>query len=112
MSSGAYNRQKGHGYERQITRELKKFFPEAVTSRAGARGSDPKGIDIVNTGMFNVQTKARQNLNLFDVLFKEMSNDQNMNVVFWKRNRQRDIVVIDKDDFYQLLELLKQEQIL
>ena len=84
MASGAYNRKKGHDYERQITREMKEFFPDAMTSRNGARGEDPKGVDLINTGMFNVQCKARQNLNPFIVL-KQMPEDENVNVVCWKR---------------------------
>jgi len=100
-------RRKGHNYERQITRELKEYFPDAITSRSGARYEDAKGIDIINTAMFNIQTKNRQNLNLFDVLSKEMPADQNINIVFWKRNRQRDIVIMEKQDFYELLRLLK-----
>jgi len=110
--TGKYNRQKGHNYERQICRELNEYFPGAVTARAGASGEDPKGIDIVNTGMFNIQTKARQNLNLFDVLFGEMPDSENINIVFWKRNRQKDIVVMDKESFYELLEVLRRERIL
>jgi len=98
-------RRKGHNYERQITRELKEYFPDAITSRSGARYEDSNGIDIINTAMFNIQTKARQNLNLFDVLNKEMPADKNINIVFWKRNRQRDIVILDKQDFYELLQI-------
>ena len=107
--TGKYNRQKGHNYERQITRELRQYFPKVVTSRSGARGEDPRGIDIINTGMFNVQTKARQNLNIFNVLGIEMPQDQNINVAFWKRNRQPDIVCMDKEAFYKILDILKRE---
>jgi len=69
---GRYNRVKGHNYKRQITRELKKIFSDPVTSRSSARGEDISGIDIVNTGMFNIQTKAREHLNLFNVFNNEM----------------------------------------
>jgi hypothetical protein len=110
--TGSYNRRKGHNYERSIARELRKYFPDAVTSRSGSRGEDPRGIDIIRTGMFNIQVKARQNLNPFDVLFREMPDNQNINIVFWKRNRQKEIVIIDKEGFYELLQILKQERIL
>ena len=105
-------RRKGHNFEREITRELKEYFPAAVTSRNGARYEDAKGIDIINCGMFNVQCKRRENLNIFNVLNKEMPKDHNINIVFWKRDRQPDIVCIDKQDFYELLQLLKVEQFL
>jgi len=110
--TGKYNRTKGHNYERQIVRELKRIFPDAVTSRAGARGEDILGIDIINTGMFNIQTKAREHLNPFDVLNNEMPNDSGINIVFWKRNRQGDVIVMDKNDFYDILEMLKRGQII
>lgn len=105
-------RLKGHSYERKITRELKDYFPAAITSRNGARFEDSRGIDIINTGLFNVQCKRRENLNVFNVLNKEMPKDHNMNIVFWKRDRQRDIVCMDKKDFFELLQLLKTKKIL
>jgi hypothetical protein len=108
MASGKYNRKKGHDYERQVAKEMRQFFPDAKTARDGARGEDPRGVDLVNTGMFNIQCKARQSLNSFSVL-KEMPDDHNLNVMFWKRNREREIVVLDKEDFYELLQILKTE---
>ena len=62
------SRTKGHAYERLITRELKGYFPDVITSRNGARGSDQAGIDVINTGMFNTQCKARQNLNILNII--------------------------------------------
>jgi len=100
-------RRKGHNFERKITRELKEYFPAAVTSRNGARGSDQAGIDVINTGLFNTQCKRRENLNIFNVLNKEMPKDHNINVVFWKKDRQADIICMEKTDFYDLLQMLK-----
>ena len=105
-------RTKGNAYERAICNELKTFFPAAITSRNGARFEDSRGIDVINTGMFNVQTKARQALNIFNVLQKEMPVDHNLNVIFWKRDRQKDIICIDKSDFYELLQMLKNEKVI
>lgn len=106
------SRTKGHSYERHITTELKEYFPDAITSRNGARFQDAKGIDIINTGLFNVQCKRRENLNIFNVLNKEMPVDQNINIVFWKRNRLKDIVCLCKQDFYELLQIIKAENAL
>jgi len=104
------SRTKGHNFERAITRELKAFFPEAITSRAGARFEDVNGIDIINCGMFNVQCKRRENLNIFKVLINEMPEDHNINVVFWKKDRQKDIVCMKKTDFYEILQMLKNKK--
>jgi hypothetical protein len=108
MASGAYNRKKGHNYERQVAKEMRQFFPDAKTSRDGARGEDPRGVDLIHTGMFNIQCKARQNLNSFSVL-RDMPDDHNINVVFWKRNHEKDVVVLSKEDFYELLQIIKLE---
>ena len=62
--------------------------------------------------MYNVQCKCRQNLNVFNTLNKEMPADQNINIVFWKKDRQPDIVCMDKQGIYELLQLLKVEQFL
>jgi len=40
-----------------------------------------------------------------------MPVDSNINTVFWKRNRLKDIVCISKQDFYKLLQILKTEYI-
>ena len=105
MTSGAYNRKKGHDFERLICKELKIFFPNAKTARSSARMEDAQGIDIINCD-FNVQTKAREHLNVFDVLYEEMPQGGKINVLFWKKNRQKDIVAMSKEDFYKLLRLL------
>ena len=43
MASGAYNRKKGYDYERQIVREMREFYPEAITSRNGSRDAASLG---------------------------------------------------------------------
>ena len=104
-------RRKRRNYECKIIKELKQYFPRAITSKNDINLADTKGIDIINTGLFNVQCKARQEVNLFDILNKEMPADTNINIVFWKRNRLKDIVCISKQDFYKLLQILKTEHI-
>ena len=88
------------------------LFRKYILKGLPARFEDSRGIDIINTKLFNIQCKARQNLNVFNVLHKEMPNDANINLVFWKKDRQPDIVCMDKQDFYELLQILKVEQIL
>jgi hypothetical protein len=106
------NRRKGHNYERQIANELKNWFPGSLTTRFGAGNKkDYEGIDIINTGMFNVQCKRKQNLNPFTVL-QNMPKDHRYNLIFWKKDRVRDTVVLDKEDFYEILEMLKSARIL
>lgn len=100
-------RTKGHNFERAICRELKPYFPECITARAGAIYKDAQGIDVINTGEYNIQCKAKQAMNVFKVLSDEMPIDDNINLVFWKRDRQKDIVCLSKTDFYKILEQLQ-----
>ena len=100
-------RTKGHNFERAICRELKPYFPECITARAGAIYKDAQGIDVINTGEYNIQCKAKQAMNVFKVLSDEMPIDDKINIVFWKRDRQTDIVCLNKTDFYRLLTQLQ-----
>ena len=80
---------KGRNYKCKIIQELSQYFSRAITSKNDINLADTKGIDIINTGLFNIQCKARQEVDLFDILHKEMPADTNINTVFWKRNRLR-----------------------
>ncbi len=51
-------RHKKHNYECKIIKELKQYFPRAITSKNDLNLADKKGIDIINTGLFNIQCKA------------------------------------------------------
>lgn len=56
--SGSYNRQKGHGLERDCVNQLKKVgFPRARTSRAASRLADDCKIDIVGVWPLAPQCK-------------------------------------------------------
>ena len=109
---GALSRRKGHDYERQICRELKKMgFLNCKTSRNGDRSRDAAGVDLLDTGCFNVQCKAiERGLNYSDIL-TAMPKGERYNIIFHKRNRQQ-IIVLEKKDFYELLEMLIKNQII
>jgi hypothetical protein len=46
--SGKRNRSAGHGYEVELAKRFRRFFPDIITSRAGNRSRDAQGIDLVN----------------------------------------------------------------
>lgn len=65
---------------------------------------DYEGVDLVNTGNLNVQCKAVEgNLKYHDIL-KEMPDEEGqINVIFHKKNRKGVVVILSKDDFYQMI---------
>ena len=65
-------RRKGHDYERQVRRELAKYFPEVMTSRAADPEADCRGVDLVNTPGYAFQCKAVENSVNYPKILREM----------------------------------------
>jgi len=57
--------------------------------------------------MLNIQAKATESTPSYHSLLKEMPDDNNYNVIFHKRNNRGEVVVLSKEDFYQIIEMLK-----
>lgn len=101
-------RNKGNSYEREIRKELLEFYPDCLTSRYASKyADDVLKTDLINTGMFNMQMKATEKAPNFQQVLSTMPTDHNFNVVFHKRNRQGEVVVLSKHDFYELLNIMK-----
>lgn len=101
-------RNKGNAYERKLAKEFRELgFVNCKTSRYESKMLDDLKVDLTNTGFFNVQAKAVERLSPthHDIL-ESMPKDSNYNVIFHKRNRKGDIVVMSKDDFYELVQML------
>ena len=67
---------------------------------------DDLKVDLVNTGRFSLQLKATEKAPNFQEVLKSMP-DIGINVVFHKRNRTGEVVIMSKEDFYSLLSELK-----
>jgi len=94
------SRNKGHAYERKIAQELRDLgYSECKTSRYESRALDDEKVDLTHTDPFNVQLKAVENLGSAHNTLNEMPDDDNINVVFHKRNRKGTIVSMTKEDF-------------
>ena len=105
---GINPRKKGHAYERDI----RDFFiqlgwTDCVTSRLESKRADDAGVDLCFTSPFNVQAKAVENLGSVHAVLLRMPLDDNINVVFHKRNRQGTIVAMKQADFEKIITLLK-----
>jgi len=107
-------RNKGFGYERKLVIELRKLFgnDSIGTARNLNRIQDSLKNDIVNIPMFNAQVKATENTPTYHQLLKEMPANENYNIIFHKRNRKGEVVVMSKGDFYEIIKMLRTEKII
>lgn len=114
MSKKINVRDKGLSYERKLVIELKELLgiEDIGTSRNLNRFKDSLKVDIVNVPMLNIQAKAMESTPPYHTLLKEMPQDTNYNVIFHKRNRKGEVVAMSKEDFYEILKMLKVNQII
>ena len=106
-------RNKGNSYERKLAKEWREFGFKTKTSRYESKMLDDMKVDLTNTGFFNVQAKAVERLSpSYHEILDSMPKDNNYNVIFHKRNRKGEVVVMTKEDFYELVQMLINLQIL
>ena len=101
-------RNKGNSYERKLAKEFREMgFSDCKTSRYESKMLDDMKVDLTNTGFFNVQAKAVERLSpTYHEIIKSMPKDSNYNVIFHKKNHKGEVVVMSKDDFYEIVEML------
>ena len=97
-------RAKGCGYERKLMGELREWFPDIKTSRFASKMMDDAGVDFVNTNFFSLQAKAVEKGMNGHLVLEKMPDDDNINVILHKKNRQGEIAIMSKKDFYAILE--------
>ena len=106
--AGKSSRVKGHAFERKLAKLFRRWFPDAATSRAESQTRDSQGVDLVGTGLFNVQAKAVEKLGSYHRILAEMPDEPGqINLITHKRNRSGVVVVMSLDDFAEVLDLLK-----
>tara|TARA_R100000656_G_scaffold82997_1_gene60618 strand:- start:60 stop:407 length:348 start_codon:yes stop_codon:yes gene_type:complete len=104
-----HSKNKGSSYERKLAKEFRGFgFLNCKTSRFESKMLDDAGVDLTHTGVFNIQAKAVERLSpsYHDILSSMPQNDNNYNLIFHKRNRRGEVVVMKKEDFYDILTML------
>ena len=103
-----HSKNKGSAYERKLAKEWREFgFSDCKTSRFESKMLDDLGVDLTNTGIFNIQAKAVERLSpSYHEILASMPKDNNYNLIFHKRNRKGDVVVMTKEDFYDILQML------
>ena len=97
-------RNKGNAYERKIVNELKELgYKNAVTSRSESKRADDAGVDILGVDGYAIQCKAvERGLSLHNTI-DHIDTKYGIPVVFWKKNRKEELVIMKKKDFYGLI---------
>ncbi len=111
---GSANRRKGHAYERELVKKFKELgWEEAVTSRYASKMMDDMKVDLVNTEPFYVQAKCTKRAPNVRKILEEMPDTSNYNVITWKVPKDNDqYVMMELKDFFELLEMLKKNDII
>lgn len=110
--AGKASRRKGHAFELEIRKKLKKIFPKVQTSRYASREMDDSCVDLVNTAPFWFQCKAWKSAPNLHQELKKMPEDILFNVIMHKRPNQGTVVAMTLEDFIEILQMLKSEKII
>ena len=104
----------GNAYERQIRLEFRAMgWDTCQTTRYASHEIDGESnIDLVRTNPFNVQIKRWSSAPSYHEVLKSMPEDNNYNIIIHKRPNKGEVVVMDKNSFYELVKMLKVNQII
>jgi hypothetical protein len=104
------SRAKGHCFERTLAKTFReRGWPECLTARLESKRVDDSGVDLCFTKPFNIQAKAVETLGSAHNTLAKMPTDDNINLVFHKRNRSGVVVSMTEADFWKLLETYKHD---
>lgn len=107
------SRKKGVTYEQAIAKRFRKEgFDKCRTSREQSKARDDELVDLMHTEPFNVQCKALEKSPAYHDLLRDMPNERNYNVVFHKRNNKGSVVTMTEEDFFEIVRMLKGEEII
>ena len=103
----------GCQYERQIRLELIALgWDQCQTSRYASKLTDDMVVDFVNTQPFSIQCKRWKSAPSYHEVLKSMPQDSNYNVIIHKRPNKGEVVVMSKDSFYEIIQMLKSNGII
>lgn len=98
------SRSKGHNFERMAAEYLRVLWPDCFTTRyKGSPWLDHAGVDLVNTGNFNVQLKAMERAPSYHTILNSMPKDGKTNIIIHKKNRSGCLCVLSLADFIKLV---------
>lgn len=99
------NRRKGCEYERDLASLFRSLgWLNCRTSRYESKFLDDQKVDLTNTKPFQIQAKSTQRLENPHTLLKSMPQKSGIyNIIFNKKLRQGEIVIMSKEDFLELV---------
>ena len=99
---GKLSREKGKAGEREVAALLRKYGFEARRGQQFAGGSDSPDVVHSMDGWY-IEVKRREAINLYAVLEQagEEAGEDEAPVIFFRRNRQRWVVIMDAEDFLE-----------
>lgn len=116
------SRKKGNTYEVKLMNEYKElWYTDCKTSRNESKSTDDMWIDLCFTGMFNIQAKAYASFWGNKILweFKNMQKntkghrlESNFNLVHLKIDNKGELVAMPKEDWYEIVRMLKANDII
>jgi hypothetical protein len=106
-------KQKGNRFEQAVARKLRQLFPNVRTARECNKWLDAQGVDFVETYPFQIQAKhVERGLDPHAVLEKMPETDGMYNVILWKKNRKRTLVVMTIEDAEEIVYMLQRYRVL
>ena len=113
MTKKNNSRAVGNAYERQIRLELIALgWDKCETTRFASHALDARGVDFINTPPFSIQGKRWKSAPSYHEVLKSMPQDNNYNVIIHKRPNKGEVVVMDKQSFYEIIKMLKSNGII
>ena len=112
--SGMKSRRKGHDYERAIRKEFRNLgWKYCETSRYASKAIDDAKIDLVGTDPFAIQCKATINNPSYHKILDQMRPNKPLyKLIYHKRQGGREYVIMEKNDWLEILEMLVKNNIL
>jgi len=103
----------GHNYEREIRKELIELgWVNCQTSRYASKMLDDNLVDYTETQPFQIQAKRWKSAPSYHEILKKMPQNENYNIIIHKRPQKGEVVVMDKQSFYEIVRMLRAEGII
>lgn len=101
------SRTKGHSYEREIAKRFQSMGYNDARRHLEYHTDDAKdGVDLINTGMFNVQTKRGRTYAPINKIF-EIKKSGGINLLITRADNEKSMVVMSLDDFETIVNSLR-----
>jgi lipopolysaccharide export system protein LptA len=107
------NRNAGHSFELEVIKDLKEWYPDAVSSRSESRNLDNQKVDICYTGDIHIQCKNTTIKPDYHKIINQMPSDKKRVIVHKLTKKvsknfvkQGQYVIMKYEDFLDILKQL------